>query len=179
MANPFESPREVASPVTEEAALSTERSVALKQYKRTILILALPAVANLLLFNYFVTGQVTQPWLFYLFAALNAIGVALVISGIFFGGFFLLELFTRLANGMFGRRERLDHWYESLFAIVRLALILAIPAAALWAFWLAMCYGTDAPFFLYSIPVALVAHLMAASLYCGLFWRWYQVRRLV
>lgn len=180
MSNPFESPREVAVPTKESGLDSTdlavERSLALSQYTKVIMVLAVPAVVNLLLFNYFVTGQVNSRSLFFLMGTLNAIGVALVVLGLLFGGFYGLELLTRLANRMFGSGQRLNDWYQALFSVLPQALLLAIPAALLWLIWLAMYYGTDVGFFWYSVPIAIASHLMAASLYCGLFWKWYKIR---
>ena len=179
MSNPFESPREVAVPVQgriDSTDLVAERVLALSRYTKVILVLAVPAVVNVLLFNYFVTGRVDSRGLFILMATLNVIGVALVIFGLLFGGFYYLELMTRLANRIFGGGQRLNDWYRALFSVLQQALTLAVPAALLWLIWLAMFYATDVGFFLYSIPIALASHLMAASLYCGLFWKWYKIR---
>jgi len=179
MSNPFESPREVAVPIQggiDSTDLAAGRTLALSRYARVILILAVPAVVNLLLFNYFVTGQVDSRRLFLLLATLNVIGVALVIFGLLFGGFYCLELLTRLANRMFGRGERLNDWYQELFSALQQASILAVPAALLWLVWLAMYYATDVGFFWYSVPIAIASHLMAGNLYCGLFWKWYKIR---
>ena len=77
MSNPFESPREVAVPTKESGLDSTdlavERSLALSQYTKIIMVLAVPAVVNLMLFNYFETGQVDSRSLFLLMATLNAV----------------------------------------------------------------------------------------------------------
>ena len=99
-----------------------------------------------------------------------------MVLGLLFGGFYGLELLTRLANRMFGSGQRLNDWYQALFSVLPQALLLAIPAALLWLIWLAMYYGTDVGFFWYSVPIAIASHLMAASLYCGLFWKWYKIR---
>ena len=180
MLNPFEPPREVAVAAKkgglDSAVLVEERALALSQYTKVILVLTVPAVVNLCLFNYFVTGQVDSRSLFIAMATLNAIGVALVILGLLFGGFYCLELMTRSANRMFGSGQRLNDWYQALFSVLQQALLLAIPAAVLWLIWLAMFYATDVGFFLYSVPIAVACHLMAASLYCGLFWKWYKIR---
>ena len=179
MSNPFESPREVAVTGKEggldSTDLAVERSLALKQYTKIIMILAVPAVVNLLLFNYFITGHVSSGSLFFLMATLNVIGVALVILGLLFGGFYSLELLTRLANRIFVSGQRLNDWYRALFSILQQALEMAVPAALLWLFWLAMVYTTDVWYFLYSAPIAIASHLMAARLYCGLFWKWYKI----
>lgn len=181
MPNPFQSPRVVSAPPPEqegrEAPLVAERALAWRRYTFTILILAVPAVANLLLFNYFVAGQLASRELFYRLATLNAIGVALVIYGLLLFGFFLLEFVTRFANRLFGTAKQLDRWYEALYDVLGQAWFLAVPAAALWAFWLWMLYGTDVPYFIYGLPSLFLAHLLAASLYVRLVWRWCRIPR--
>lgn len=180
MSNPFESPREVFVPSNQGSidakSLAVERALALSQYTKIILILAVPAIVNLFLFNYFVTGRVDSRGLFVLMVTLNAIGVALVIFGLLFGGFYCLELLTRQANRIFGSGQRLNDWYQALFSVLKQAMLFAIPAAVLWLIWLAMFYATDVGFLLYSVPIAIASHLMAATLYCGLFWKWYKIR---
>ncbi len=180
MSNPFESPREIAVPPSVASigggSLAAARTLALRQYTVIVLILAVPAVVNLLLFNYFVTGQVDSRRLFVLLTTLNALGVALVIAGLLFGGFYCLEWLTRIANQWFGRGQRLNDWYQALFSVIQQALGFAGPAAALWVVWLAMFYATDVGFLLYSVPIAIASHLMGGTLYCGLFWKWYKIR---
>ena len=166
--NPYESPRAVAASVKNDASsisLVAERAVAVTRWTLTILVMAVPAIANLLLFNHFVTGQVTSQRLYAVLATLNAIGVALIIFGLLFGGMFVLEKLTYVANRMFGEARQLDRWMQSLYIVVGQAWAMAIPAATLWAIWLWMYYGTKVPYFIYGIPMLILAHLMAASLY--------------
>ena len=177
--NPYESPRK-ARPIAKKdsfsKALAVERAKAAGRFTQTILVLAVPAVFNLLLFNHFVTGGVSPP-LFYVLATLNAIGVAFAIFSLLFGGFFVSEKLTQLANRLFGKGQKLDQWNEALYDVLEQAWFLAIPAAMLWAFWLVMVYFTDVPYLFYGLPSLAIAHLMAASLYIRLLWRWYKTRQ--
>ena len=178
--NPFESPREAQqSPGTDSnfASLAAERASAVKCYTFTILILAVPAIANLLLFNYFITGGVKPLALFYLLATLNAIGVALVIFGLLLGGVFVLESITRLAHQLFGNKSQVELWHRALYDVLRYASFLALPAAILWAIWLWLFYGTNLPYLLFTVPISILAHLLAAILYVALFWRWYKISK--
>ena len=184
--NPFRAPREVkvsAGEKIQRVPQTAKRAKASKYFKLSILILAVPAIANLSLFNYFLTrDQLRRPQglteafitsqLNFVFkatgielstlATVNVIVGVIVIFGLLFLGFSLLESYTRAANRTLRCEPQLSLWCEALYAVLGQAFLMAIPVAILWAICLCLDYGTEIPALIYELPFAILVCLMAA-----------------
>ena len=169
--NPYESPQD------SDAGRFDERRRALRGIRLAIVILLMPAIYNFVCFETAVASGQSVGAMAGVFRTLNAMGIVLIASASWFFGLAVLELATAFIHWLFARMSALQDWRSVLYRRLRLAPIFAVLGAVLWAIWVAAFYQMKTDFYTISIPIGIIAHLLAAVFYLPLAMQWYQVER--
>ncbi len=150
---------------------------ALSSVRIALLILFVPAVYNFICFNFPSNANRIEVPIHSVYVTINLLGIVLIVFAIWIFGLTILEFVAGGLHSILARKSLLDDWKATLYIIVRRTPLFAVPGAALWAIWVAAIYQLQLGFYIVSIPIGVAAHLMAASLYVPLFYRWYKMER--
>ena len=91
----------------------------------------------------------------------------------------MLELMTWWIFRVILKSERLADGMNALYESLRFAVYFAIAGALLWMIWNVGYYDWHIDFFTISIPVGILANLLAAGIYIPLAYRWQRVKKAV
>jgi hypothetical protein len=166
----------------------TPRSVAEASYLRTnvrnepqwrvrtaLLILLVPAIYNFVCFSYAIGNSQNAYPFFVISLAMNSLGFIFVVATVWFFGLKILELITWLAYRLMSRKDNLDDWLKALHLALDQTPMFAVLGAILWIIWVVGFYHLQVGFYAISVPLGIVAHLLAAALYLPLFYSWYRM----
>lgn len=172
--NPYEPPK---APAALTAMPNEERQTANLGVRIALVILLIPAIYNFICFNFPFSGNRVGFPVHGVFLTVNAIGLVLTAAGIWFFGLKLLEVLTGGIHFIVARKSKIDDWNEALYAIARRMPYFAVPGAVLWAIWVFGFYQLHLGFYIVSIPIGIMSHVLAAFLYVPLIYRWYKMER--
>lgn len=176
--NPFEPPKTQAIAIEQND--SDDRRTARWCVRAVYPILAIPALYNFVCFaSTTVTTQGFPEFTVRVRFNWPLIAVVVGIGWLFWHvrAMVILEAITKLIHYMLSRKARVSEWLHQLHLVSKQLVFLAIPGAALWAFWVHAYYQLKFEFFAISIPVGILAHLLGAAFYLQLFYRWFKVER--
>lgn len=162
--NPFEPPQPgppVLSPMSREAAIDCVRL--------TVAVLLGPAVYNFICYLWLAGG-----W----YPELAVVQAALLVGTFVLAwraGVPVLEFATWQLHRLLGRAETARDWQQALYRFLRRLKWAAVPAAALWVIWCYGFYQLRIPFFVISVPIGVVAHLVAACAWLPLLIQWIRI----
>ena len=151
--------------------------IACHSLRLALLILLVPAVYNFVCFHLRYNGSRIDLSMDTVFLAINSCGFLLIAAAIWFLGVLALEFITRVLHSIFSRSSRLDDWREALYDILRRAPFFAVPGAVMWVIWVHAFYQLRLGFYAVSVPIGIVAHVIAACFYVPLIYRWYKLER--
>jgi hypothetical protein len=168
--NPYQTPQSVAELYS---LRTTVRMVAERRVRAASLILLVPAIYNFVCFSYAIgNSQIVYPF-FVISLAMNSLGFIFVVATVWFFGLKILERITWLAYRLMSRKDNLDDWLKALYLALDQTPMFAVLGAILWTMWVVGFYHLQVGFYAISVPIGIVAHLLAAALYLPLFYRWY------
>lgn len=167
--NPYHPPSESGLPVDR---IETEKRMYTRaQLRWSLIILLLPCTYNLYCFQSSVGAQ-----------PIHAIAnVAFLIGGavlIWFYALPILEVVTRMFHRLFARASSQEAWLEAMYDVASSLVPYAVMGAILWSGWVFGFYHTEIGFYTISVPVGILAHLLAAAIYVRLFYHWYRAEKL-
>ena len=170
--NPYQTPQSVAEPYP---LRTNVRTLAEWRVRTALLILLVPAIYNFVCFSYTIgISQIVYPF-FVISLVMNSLGFMFVVAMVWFFGLKILELFTWLAYRSMSRKANLDDWLKALYQTLDQTPIFAVLGAILWTLWVVGFYHLQVGFYAISVPLGIVAHLLAAALYLPLLYRWYRM----
>ena len=102
-----------------------------------------------------------------------AIGIAFAAAGLL--GLWVLEWLNDRIHRWFGAPATTVQWRRALYVTLGQSIPFALVGAVLWELWLIGFYLWKLDFLLISIPIGILAHLLAAGLYLQLAYRWYRI----
>ena len=171
--NPYEPPN---VPATIEPERNEERAAALRDVRVSLLIMLVPTLYNFVWFNFSTDNRIEFSF-FYVEQIVNFVGLVLLLAAIWIYGLMALELVTGGIHTIVARHSTLDVWKRALYSVFRRAPMLAVLGALLWVMWVVAFYQLQADFYTISVPVGIMAHVLAAFLYIPLTYRWYKMER--
>lgn len=170
--NPYEPPQQAFVPA---AADLPERTRAIGDVRKTLLILLLPAVYNFRCFSRLGADDRFEDSPMIILGIFNAVGFIILFTAIWLFGLSGLELITSFVNALTGQTRQLNQWEQELYKVLRRMPQLAWAGAALWVVWTIAVYQLSVDFYLISVPIGIAAHVLAAALYLPLFFAWYRL----
>lgn len=180
--NPYQPPAVLACAEEQSVPSPSEfiklRAAALFHVRLILGILLVPAIYNFVCFNYPSSAiSPIPPTIHLLFRLVNGVGLIIIVATVYYAGLWLFEAFTRASHAIFSRQPTLSLWLEALYATFIRSAPYAVAGAILWAIWVYGFYQTNVDFMLLSVPVGILAHVLAAALYLPLIYRWYRIER--
>jgi len=172
--NPYQPPQTVEPELGLVEVDPAQRLRARRCWQVAALILLLPAMNNLWLFEDLLASQ-GGPGLIPAARWTNAILLASAFAAAGLGGLNLLEWITDRLRRRLGEPPHAGQWRSALYQTLGQSIYFAIPGALLWKAWLMGYYQWHLDFQRISIPTAILAHLLAAGLYLQLAYRWYKI----
>ena len=172
--NPYASPESVAM---ESDGSAAARTAALRRVRFALLILLAPAIYNFICYSRLADPMLADLHQWTIYWVMNGMAFFVTAAAIWFLGLGLLELLTVFIHRLFGRKAGLAEWKTALYQVLERLPSTAVLGAFLWVVWVIAFYHLGVGFYLISVPVGIAAHLLAASLYLSLFYRWYTLER--
>lgn len=170
--NPYQPPA-----VEVSRGQTAERQEAIRAFHLSVALLAVPATFNLICFNFPLSINRRQVILSGDDQLSNLVAFALLIAVVWLFGFLLLEKAANVLHRLLGKHSSARIWRQTLYTTLKRAPLLAMLGALLWITWTIAFYQLGLNFFLISLPIGVMAHLLAALLYVPLFWRWFFLER--
>ncbi len=173
--NPYQSPQAEAQP----APIAPSRTRAARTVYTTLLILTLPAAANLAFFLFYEPSVArTAPGVWLVIASVNAAWMLLLFAALWLFGLKLIEAVAVGLHHLFGGVTTREDWLDTMYR----ALWPMIPASALggllWIAWLSLYFLADHPGgYATDVIFQCAAHLLGAWVYLNVFVRWYLLRK--
>lgn len=172
--NPFQPPqiRDTRTDIVLNA-----RQKAQKQVRTALLILLVPGLYNFICFQFYLgSGPFHDPF-FSLSFGLNLVGILILVDIVWFFGLSSLEWISAGARRLLARTSHPTEWLNTLYQTLDRISICAFLGAILWTIWVIGFYQLQLNFYTISIPIGIAAHLLAATLYLPLLYRWYKVSK--
>ena len=170
--NPYQPPTPASS-----LPQAAERQEAIRPFRASVALLAVPAIYNLICFNFPLSMNRVQVQLSDRDRLLNLLGFILVMAFVWLFGFLMLEKLTNVLHRLFARYSSSASWRQNLYATLKRAPLFAMLGALLWITWIIAYYKIGLNFFLVSVPIGIAAHILAALLYIPLLWHWFLLER--
>ena len=167
--NPYEPPKADSA----IAKLPTQRDIANRRLRWSIVILMVAAFYNVAMFCNLSSSLPTTTWL--TFSAVNFAGTA--GAGVFVWLFAMpiLERVVRLLHDKFSQKSTCTQWNGALHATLTTTIPVAIAGSLLWCNWVYEIYALRAEFYSISVTTGILAHLLAAAVYLQLPFRWWKI----
>ena len=156
------------------ASMRVTRDTAVRCTRWTVAVLLGPAIYNVVCFWWKSGGWERDQFAVLGFWLAVVLSVAMTVSA---SAVRDLEFGTWLLHRWLGRPETADLWQQALYRFLVRLRRAAIPAAGLWTAWCYAFYQQQAPFFLISVPIGIVAHLVAAYAWLPLPLQWFRIER--
>lgn len=155
------------------------RSKTIRGWQVSLLILLLPAMVNfyLLLERSIRYVDVVPPQPHFALILVNMIWCVPLAALLRFAFLPLLELIAGAIRYLFARNVPRQLWLASMYRSLSLLVPVAIFGAVLWMVWLVGFYLLEMNFFVISIPVGILAHLLGATIYLRIFYGWFRLSR--
>lgn len=172
--NPYQPPQTILAAKQAIEIDGVLRRRARRRWQLATLILFLPAMNNLWLFENLMVNQggpAPDPAA----QGMDAILLAAVFAVAGLVGLNLLEWITDRLQRWLGSPANAGKWRSALYETVEQSFAFAVPGALLWKAWLIGIYQWQWDFQWVSIPIGILAHLLAAGLYLQLAYRWYKI----
>jgi len=178
--NPYRSPESDGA-----APLSELRSSALRTVRKTLVVLAIPALLNWWCLHfvysprgggrYGMTGSTFMP----LLAAANFVLAVTAFVGLWLFGLKALDCAAVVAHHLAGEGQSQQEWIDSMHLSLRPMPAAALVGAALWCLWLYLFF-LDARYPVWFINLALggVGHVVAATVYGWIIYNWWRLKRM-
>lgn len=173
--NPYEVSRSLLAPVILTQTHASARQAGQRNFRTALVILLIAAAGNVACYNHQVFSGWPNPFQSLLFQGTNWSWLVATSVLIWFWGLALLEWIAGCVHALRSPQTTLEMWKLAVYDSLGLAPLLAILGAITWVVWIAGFYFWNLDFYLISIPVGIVAHLLAAGLYLPLLYRWYQL----
>jgi len=109
------------------------------------------------------------------YRAVHVIGFVVGATLIWFLGFPIIEAIAGVLRIVFANGTDRGAWQGVLYRSLNWAVVLAIPGAVLWGIWVLGFYQLGVNFYAISWAIGVPAHLLAASWYVPLIYRWYRM----
>ncbi len=174
LGNPYRPPRPVLP--ADDALNESDRNLARRKTRLAVGILTLPAVYNVLSFNFRI-GADASALVNIIYRSVNLIGFTLLILIVWYMGLNVFEFVTRICHRLIARNSTLEEWRKTLYQTILRSTPFAMVGAIVWAIWVLAIYQANVDFYVVSVPVAILSHLLAAGLYLPLILNWFKLER--
>lgn len=144
------------------------RTLACQRFRLSHLILLVPAILNLVCFNWL------QPPVFVLGNSLGFVAIGLFV---WFLGFGTVDRVSSLLHGLVCGNRAHQEWNRTLYLrLISLPGFVAV-GSLLWILWVVGFYLMGMSFYFISYLVGVPAHILAACFYIPLIMNWYRIAR--
>jgi hypothetical protein len=174
--NPYETP--TYSGPSQEKADTAGRLAARKRLRLAIIILMIPAAYNYYCFDKVAIGNANFVGAYEIVArSINVGGIMMAACLLWFLCLPMLELMTWWKFQVVSKSDRLDDGMNALYESLKFAVYFALSGALLWMVWNVGYYDLKIDFYMISIPVGILANLLAAGIYVPLAYRWHRIEK--
>jgi hypothetical protein len=176
--NPYASPaapQMVEGPDDDFRALRAKTNL---HWQISLQALLIPAAANYWFFDQLVRlPNIDPPEMNIGLRLFDAMYLIPLVAVLLFAGLSLLEWIAGVIRYLFARSVPRQLWLASMYRSLSHLIPVAILANTLWMVWLVGFYLLEMNFFVISIPVGILAHILGASLYVRIFYGWFRLTR--